>query len=291
MSLVSMKEILRDARKKRYAVGCYNAINLEMIRGVIGAAEEERSPVILCHAEVHFKYTPIEKIAPILVREAENAKVPVAILLDHGKSFDAVVKAMKLGFNAIMYDGSNLGYEENIKNTKEIVKIARAMGVSVEAELGHVTRPRSGGAEGEEDDSVIDDTSLYTEPEQAKEFVERTDVDALAVAFGTAHGVYLKTPRLDLQRLDMISKKVDVPLVMHGGSGLSEEDFKGSIQSGISKINYYTGMAVNCAERLKEELLTADGKAFYHNLMMTAINTFYEDARKTIRLFGSNGKA
>jgi fructose-bisphosphate aldolase class II len=291
MSLVSMKEILRDARKKRYAVGCYNAINLEMIRGVIGAAEEERSPVILCHAEVHFKYTPIEKIAPILVREAENAKVPVAILLDHGKSFDAVVKAMKLGFNAIMYDGSNLGYEENIKNTKEIVKIARAMGVSVEAELGHVTRPKSGGAEGEEDDSVIDDTSLYTEPEQAKEFVERTGVDALAVAFGTAHGVYLKTPRLDLERLDMISKKVDVPLVMHGGSGLSEEDFKGSIQSGISKINYYTGMAVNCAERLKEELLTADGKAFYHNLMMTAINTFYEDARKTIRLFGSNGKA
>jgi fructose-bisphosphate aldolase class II len=291
MSLVSMKEILRDARKKRYAVGCYNAINLEMIRGVIGAAEEERSPVILCHAEVHFKYTPIEKIAPILVREAENAKVPVAILLDHGKSFDAVVKAMKLGFNAIMYDGSNLGYEENIKNTKEIVKIARAMGVSVEAELGHVTRPRSGGAEGEEDDSVIDDTSLYTEPEQAKEFVERTDVDALAVAFGTAHGVYLKTPRLDLERLGMISKKVDVPLVMHGGSGLSEEDFKGSIQKGISKINYYTGMAVNCAERLKEELFKADGKAFFHNLMMTAINTFYEDARKTIRLFGSNGKA
>lgn len=202
-----------------------------------------------------------------------------------------VVKAMKLGFNAIMYDGSNLGYEENIKNTKEIVKIARAMGVSVEAELGHVTRPKSGGAEGEEDDSVIDDTSLYTEPEQAKEFVERTDVDALAVAFGTAHGVYLKTPRLDLERLGMISKKVDVPLVMHGGSGLSEEDFKGSIQKGISKINYYTGMAVNCAERLKEELFKADGKAFYHNLMMTAINTFYEDARKTIRLFGSNGKA
>ncbi len=291
MPLVSMKELLKDAKEKKYAVGCYNSINLDMIRGILKASEEERSPVILCHAEVHFKFTPLEKIAYILLNEASHAKIPVAVLLDHGKSFDAIVKAMKLGFNAIMYDGSSLGYEENIKNTKEIVKIAGAMGVTVEAELGHVTRPKSGGAEGDEDDSIIDDTSLYTDPGQAVEFVERTGADALAVAFGTAHGIYLKTPKIDIKRLKTISKMVDVPLVMHGGSGLSERDFISSIQNGISKINYYTGMAVNAAKKLKEELEKSEGIAFYHNLMMTSIEAFREDIQKTIRVFGSNGKA
>ena len=251
MALVSMIEILKDAKKRNYAVGCFNSINLDMIRGVIQAAEVEKSPVILCHAEIHFKFTPIEKIAPILLAEARNAKVPVAILLDHGKSFSAIVKAMHLGFNSIMFDGSELSYEENVKRTKDIVKIARELGVSVEAELGHVVRPKSGGAEGEEDDSIIDDKSLYTNPEQAKEFIEQTGADALAVAFGTAHGVYLKKPNLDLERLNKIRQIVDVPLVMHGGSGLTEVDFKNSIDNGISKINYYTNMALSTVNRLK----------------------------------------
>ena len=290
MPIVSMKKILKDAKEGGYAVGCYNAIDMEMVRGVLEAAEEERSPVILCHAEVHFKFMPLEKIAPVLVTEATRSNVPVAILLDHGKSFDAVVKAMQLGFNAVMYDGSSLGYEENIQNTKEIVKIAGAMGAAVEAELGHVTRPKSGGAEGDEDDSIIDDTSLYTDPAQALEFVDRTGVDALAVAFGTAHGLYLKTPKLDLARLKKINDTVGVPLVMHGGSGLSGEDFRNSIRNGITKINYYTGLAANAASKMKEELLKAEGNAFYHNLMMAAMDSFREEVRNTIRLFGSNGK-
>lgn len=291
MALVSMKEMLKDAQKRQYAVGCFNSINLDMIRGIIEAAEAEKSPVILCHAEIHFKFTPLEKIAPIIVEEAKNAKVPVAILLDHGMSFSAMVKAMHLGFNAIMFDGSELNYDENVKRTKEIVKIAKELGVSVEAELGHVVRPKSGGAEGEEDDSIIDDRSLYTDPQQAKKFIEETQADSLAIAFGTAHGVYLKKPKLDLERLNKIKQMVDVPLVMHGGSGLSEVDFQNSIDNGISKINYYTNMALSTASKIKEEMNKSDGNVFYHNLMMWSIKYFKEDVRKTMRVFRSNNKA
>ena len=291
MSIVSMNEILKDAKEKKYAVGCYNAINLDMIRGVIEAAEEEQSPVILCHAEIHFKYTPLEKIAPILVNEASSAKVPVALLLDHGTSFDAIIKAMKLGFNAIMYDGSSLSCEENTSNTKEFVKIARAMGISVEAEMGHVARPKSAGADGEDDDSIIDDMSLYTDPLQAEIFVEETGIDALAVAIGTVHGVYLKTPKLDIGRLKEICKKIDVPLVMHGGSGLTNMDFKNSIENGISKINYYTGMALYSAERIRKEFDRTNEKVFYHHMMMTAIDAFREDVQKTMKIFQSSGRA
>lgn len=290
MPIVSMNEILKDAKEKKYAVGCYNAINLDMTRGVIKAAEEEKSPVILCHAEVHFKYTPLEMIAPVLVNAARNAKVPVAILLDHGKSFDAIIKAINLGFNAIMYDGSSLTYEENKSNTKEIVKIAKVLGVSVEAELGHVTRPKSAGADGDEDDFVIDDTTLYTDPSQAQEFVVETGIDALAVAFGTAHGVYLKKPKLDLERLNQISRKVNVPLVMHGGSGLFKEDFQNSVKNGISKINYYTGMAIYSAQQM-EKCFKSGKKVFYHHLMMTALDAFTQDVQKTMRIFGSSNRA
>lgn len=291
MPLVAMPEILKDAEKGKYAVGCYNVINLDMVRGVVEAAEEEKSPVILCHAEMHFKFTPLDMIVPIMVYAAERARVPVALLLDHGKSFDSIVQAMKLGFNAIMYDGSSLSYEENASNTREIVRIANALGASVEAELGHVTRPKSGGAEGDEDDSIINDTSLYTDPLQAQRFVEETGAHALAVAIGTAHGLYLKTPKLDLERLKEISKKVDVPLVMHGGSGLMAEDFKNSISNGISKINYYTGMALNAADRIREELNKTDEKVFYHNLMMSTIGVFREDVQKTMKMFGSSSRA
>ncbi len=291
MALVSMKDILQDAVKGKYGVGCFNAVNLDMARGVIEAAEELKSPVILCHAEVHFKYTPIEKLAPVLVNEAKYANVPVALLLDHGKSFSAVVKAMHLGFNAVMYDGSDLSYEDNLNNTKEVVKIAKVLGVDVEAELGHVVRPKNAGADGDEDDSTAGDESFYTQPEQACEFVDRTGVDALAVAFGTAHGVYLKKPVLDIQRLKKINDIAGVPLVMHGGSGLEPEDFRNSIENGISKINYYTGMAKYAAEKIKEIVNTQSGLLLYHNLMMDAISAIKDNVKEAIMLFGSTGKA
>jgi fructose-bisphosphate aldolase class II len=285
-----MNEILADAKSKQYAVGCFNAINLDMIRGVLMAAESQKSPVILCHAEVHFKFTPLEMLAPILVEEARRAKVPVAILLDHGKSFSAIVRAMKLGFNAVMFDGSELPYQENLAGTAEVVKIAHELGVSVEAELGHVTRPKSGGAEGDDEDTIIDDKSLYTNPDQAKDFLEATRADALAVAFGTAHGVYLKKPSLDLERLAAIRRSVDVPLVMHGGSGLSSEDFKSSVKAGISKINYYTGMALEAARQVTERSNASKDPVFYHNQMMWGVQAIAEDVSRAINLFGSAGK-
>lgn len=290
MAIVSMKEILKDAKEKKYAVGCYNAINLDMARGVIKAAEEENSPAILCHAELHFKYTPLEMLAPILVNAARTAKVPVAILLDHGKSFESALKAISLGFNAVMYDGSNLPYEENKSNTKEIVKAAKALGATVEGELGYVVRPKSGGAEGDEDDSVIDDTTFYTDPYQAQEFVSETGIDALAVAFGTAHGVYLKKPCLDLERLSLINKNTGVPLVMHGGSGLTDEDYVNSIKNGICKINFYTGMALYSAKEI-EKCFKKDDTIFYHQLMMTSIDAFTRDVKRTMRIFRSSNKA
>ncbi len=290
MPLVSMKEILKDAAEKKYAVGCYNTVNLEMARGVVEAAEEEKSPVILCHAEVHFKYTSLERIAPIMLEEAKTSKVPVAVLLDHGKSFSAVIKAMHYGFNAVMYDGSSLSYEDNLKNTAEIVKIARELNVSVEAELGHVARPKSAGADGDEDDSIIDDKSLYTDPFQAEEFVLKTGVDALAIAFGTAHGVYLKKPLLDFQRLSAIRKAVDVPLVMHGGSGLADKDFSNSIMRGICKINYYTGMAQKSAQGIRDKLNSSKDMFFYHNILVWSIQEIKKDVQNTMRLFGSSNR-
>ncbi|UVI28274.1 class II fructose-bisphosphate aldolase [Paenibacillus spongiae] len=291
MSKISMRELLQDASRRGYAVPCFNAINLDMIRGIIQAAEEEKSPVILCHAEIHFKYTPLEVIAPVMVDAMNRAKVPVSILLDHGKSFPAVMKAMHLGFNAIMFDGSEYEYEENVRRTSEVVKIAKALDVSVEGELGYVTRPKSGGAEGEDDDSIADDTSLYTDPDQAKEFVERTGIDALAAAFGTVHGVYLKKPVLDLMRLNQISRKAGVPIVMHGGSGLSDDDFHQSIDQGVAKINYYTGMALKVMEKAKERMLQSDTKLFYHEFMMNAIGDLQEDAQAIMHTFRSSGKA
>ncbi len=286
-----MGELLEDAKKRKYAVPCVNSINLDMTRGIIRAAEEVNSPVILCHAEVHFKYTPLEVIGPILVQEMERAKVPVVAMLDHGKEFSNIMTAMQLGFNAIMFDGSQLSYEENVKQTKEIVKIAKEFNVSVEGELGYVTRPKSGAAEGDDDDSIIDDTSMYTDPQQAADFVEETGVDTLAVAFGTVHGIYLKEPQLDIERLGKISDATGKPLVMHGGSGLSTEDFSNSIDHGISKINYYTNMALDVGHQLKNEFSTHSGHLFYHDIMMKTLDIYAEEAKKVMEIFRSGGKA
>ena len=285
-----MNEILKDAKQRRYAVGSFNSIDLQMARGVIAAAEAERSPVIICHAEVHFKYTPLEQAAYILVNEAKAASVPVAVLLDHGENFDSILRAMHLGFNAVMYDGSKYEYEENVRRTSEIVKIAHALGVSVEGELGRVARPKSAGAEGSDDDSIIHDTSLYTDPDMARDFVEKTGIDALACSFGTVHGVYLEKPKLDLLRLNQIAQKTGMPVVMHGGSGLSGKDFADSVKNGVCKINYYTNMALATANYIKSKL-DSEERAFYHDITQWAVDAIKDDAQGTIRLFGSSGKA
>jgi len=289
MPLTSMKTMLDDARQNRYAVGCFNAINLEMARGIVEAAEKEGAPVILCHAELHFRYTPLEQIAPVLTRAAENASVPVAVLLDHGKGFSSIIRAMHLGFNAVMFDGSRLPFAENMERTAEVVKVARELGVTVEAELGHVARPLGGGAE-DEGDAEYEHEELHTKPEEAREFVEATGVAALAVAFGTAHGVYMSEPRLDFDRLTELQEAAGVPLVMHGGSGLSEQDFKKSIEKGICKINYYTGMSHEVARVIKHRLNDTSGNTYYHDVMMWSIEAFRDHVRKVLKVFGSSGR-
>lgn len=292
MPIVPMREILKNADENGYAVGSYNAYDLTLVRGILKAAEQEKSPVILAHAPVHFKYARLESVANIMVYEAGKANIPVALLLDHGYDVKTCIRAMELGFNAVMMDASKHPLEKNIEMVREIVEAAHKSGCDVEGEIGYVTRPISGRDEGEDDDSMIDDTSLYTDPKDAEKFILRTNADALAVAFGTAHGIYLKKPELDILRLKEIQSLVkEVPLVMHGGSGLSDIDITNSISNGIRKINYYTGMAIYTAEETKRYLDGIKDKVFYHNLMMKAIDSVTNDIAKSMRLFGSSGKA
>ena len=289
MPLVPMTEMLADAREKRYAVGCFNSIDLQMARGILMAAEAERSPVIICHAESHFCYTPLEKIVPVLVHEAKSATVPVAVLLDHGESIDTVSKAMHLGLNAVMFDGSGHTYEHNIEKTQEVVKMAKALHVCVEGELGRVPRPKSGGT-GSEDDSIIHDSSLLTDPDMAFDFVQRTGIDVLACAFGTMHGVYLEKPKLDFARLREIAQKTSLPIVMHGGSGLSQTDFEEAIENGVCKINCYTNMALKIAGDIQKKCEQQD-RCFYHEITQWTIESVREYVQDTIRIFRSSGKA
>ena len=291
MGITRFGDLLRAAQRGGYAVGSFNSLNLEMVRGVLAAAEEARAPVILCHAEVHSQLTPLVSIAPIMINEARRANVPVALLLDHGVSFEACVQALQLGLNAVMFDGSELPYEENIRQTAEMVRIAHAMGAEVEAELGHVTRPEGGGSgvAGESHDQS--DTDLYTNPQQAAEFVSRTGVDALAVAFGTAHGLYVKKPELDFARLDDIRSRVEVPLVMHGGTGLSEAEFQRAIQGGVAKINYYTGMSRAAGRTLRDKYGPMEGDVFLHDMLVDTIAAVKQDAQAAMKCFGCFGKA
>lgn len=284
MPIVPMSALLCRAKEEKYAVGCFNSIDLAMTRGIIQAAEAENSPVILCHAEVHFMYTPLASVMPILLEEAGNAKVPVALLLDHGKEFQAMVRAMHLGMNSIMFDGSELDYESNVAQTKGIVRIAHALDVAVEGEIGRVVRPANGGADGSDDAALVDREDLYTDPDEAAAYVRATGIDALACAFGTVHGVYRKEPRLDFTRLRAIANKTGVPIVMHGGSGLSREDFQKAIQNGVTKINYYTNLALYVGRQIQARLEGAD-EPFYHHITVWAQQAVCDDTRKAIRIF------
>ncbi|MCL6662009.1 MULTISPECIES: class II fructose-bisphosphate aldolase [Paenibacillus] len=292
MPLVTLNELMKDAEAKNYAVGAYNVNNLELIRGIIAAAEDSQSPVILSFAEVHIPLVPLEVIAPIMLEAARKAKVPVAVHLDHGQDHEILIRAMKLGFSSIMFDGAHLQLEENIRQTNEISKIAKALGVSVEAELGKILRPEGGGDEEEEEEYDPDD--IYTNPKEAKTFIENTNIDALAVAYGTAHGVYTKEPVLDFDRLQLIKDITGMPLVMHGGSGLDEAAYVKSIQCGIRKLNYYSNMAFEVANTIQSKLnenRAQNKKSYYHDLSKWAMEAIQEDIVRTMRIFGSAGKA
>ena len=278
--LVTLKDILEEAERGKYGVGLFNMLNLEMARGIIDAAEEERSPLILGVAEVHLPHIPFEYACHIMTKIARDATVPVCLHFDHGTDYRKILAAIKGGFTSVMYDGSALPYEENIANTREVSKVAHALGVSVEAELGHV-----GGAEGGEDDGHEEE---YTNVHEVNDFIRRADIDALAVAIGTAHGQYKSKPKLDIGRLRDIYNISEKPLVLHGGSGLSDEDFRNTIENGIRKVNICTEMCL--AAHRAYALSFAENKSFEISLSV-ATNTVKEVVRGKMRLFGSSNRA
>ena len=274
--LVTLADILAEAEKGKYGVGLFNMLNLEMARGIIEAAEEERSPLILGVAEVHLPLIPFEYAALIMNDIAKKATVPVCLHFDHGVDYNKIKAAVDAGFSSVMYDGSSLPYEENIKNTLAVSKMAHAKGVSVEAELGHV-----GGAEGGEDDGVEE---MYTKVEQVNDFIDRAEIDALAVAIGTAHGPYKKKPVLDINRLAEIYKVSSKPLVLHGGSGLSPEQFRATIDNGIRKVNICTEMCVAA----REAYIASKNHEIMFNDAKEAVKAV---VKGRMQLFGSSNKA
>lgn len=276
--LVNLNDILKDAQKGKYAVGLFNTIDTDMLEGVISAAEETRSPVIIGTAEVLLPYGELKLIAPALIAAAKRATVPVVVHYDHGLTFDRCIEALQLGFSSIMFDGSAGDNEENLKNTREIVKIAHSMGATVEGEIGHV---------GQADAGDNDATDMYTTVAEAQDFIANTGVDALAIAIGTAHGAYKSKPKLDIERLKEIRANVETPLVLHGGSGLSDDDFKNTIREGIAKVNIFTDLCL-AGERAMAEGV---GKLSYLEQRNLKVEYIKQAAMKKMMLFGCNGKA
>ena len=271
--LVTLTEILKIAEEEKIAIGSFNTPNLTSLQAIIAAAEELNKPVIIMHAQVHEEMglCDMEEIAPIMLMLAKKAKVPVCVHLDHGTDLDYVIRGLELGFTSVMYDGSALTEEENIKNTKLAVEAAKKTGASVEAEIGSMGAREGGGG---------NDESIYTDPETAKAFVKETGIDALACAFGTAHGFYKDAPKLDFERLSKIYSMIDVPIVMHGGSGVSREDYREVIKRGVRKINYYTYMAKAGAEAVK-------GKEYsqFHDILTDAKEAMKKNVMDAIKIF------
>lgn len=283
--LVNMKEVLLPAKKGKYGVGLFNTVNLEMARGIIAAAEETGSPVIVGTAEVLFPYGPLEEVSYFLVPMAKKAKVPVVVHLDHGLNKETCLKALELGFSSIMYDCSTDPYDVNVSKVKEMTEIAHSYGATIEAELGHVG-DNEGSIEGSS--NLMDPSAFYTDPNQAKDFVEKTGVDALAIAVGTAHGAYKLPPKLDFERIKLIANTIDVPLVLHGGSGLTDLDFKKAIETGISKINIFTDINVAGVEAAFSAFdKMSKGMT---DLIPPVVEAIKRETIKKMELFGSTGK-
>lgn len=281
--LTSYHEILGDAFNRNYAVGAFNCLSLENVIGAIEAAEELRSPIILELAEVQFPYSPIELMAPIFLEKAHKASVPVCVHLDHGQSYATCAKAIRLGFNSVMIDSSTLPFEENIKATREVVRMAKAFGVDVEAELGMV------GTIGVDDNHAANPDDIFTDVEQSAQFVEATGIDALAVAIGNMHGKYVSTPQLNIGRLIELKQRNSLPLVLHGGSGTSEDDFKACIHNGICKINVATALQLAVTARIKEYIKRSD--ANYIDMKWQMVEATSEAVAYHLTLFESAGKA
>ena len=280
--LVNMNDLLLPAREGKYGVGFFNAVNVEMARAVIETAEELRAPVMVGTAEVLLPAMPLERVAEYLIPMAQKASVPVCVHYDHGLSFEKCMEALKLGFTSVMFDCSTAPYEENAAQVAEMVKICHAMGVTVEGELGHV-------GDNEGDGKLLNPSDFFTDPALASDYARRTGVDALAVAVGNAHGEYRFPPSLDFERIRVIAEETDLPLVLHGGSGISDDAFRRAVREGICKINIFTDLD-KAGKAGIEEGLSAGARSMM-GLIPYEIDAMKAVVREKIRLFGSDGKA
>ena len=282
MPLVSTKQMLLDAQAQHYAVCAFNAENMEMVQAIISAAQDLSAPVIIQTTPGTLGYAEPAIYAAIVQAAAKAASVPVAVHLDHGNSFEMVMKAVKAGYTSVMIDGSKKPFEENVSITKRVTDVCRAMDIPVEAELGQV-----GGKE----DTQVSDKPAYADPYEASEFVRLTNVDSLAVGIGTAHGIYKGTPQIDVERLSQIRGMVDVPLVLHGTSGVPRDVVQDCIRRGICKVNYATDLRIAYTDGVRS-FLESDGSAFDPKKYgKTAKQNVYDCAADRIRLCGSDGKA
>lgn len=285
MVLVNLETLLSQAKKEKYAVGAFNATDLNTARGIVSAAEEMNSPVILQFAETHSPYISIEMVADMYLNMAKKSSVPICVHLDHGETYETIIKAISLGFTSVMVDASLESYEENVRKVKEIKKITSVLDISVEAELG-IMNAEDGTATVDYND--LDST--YTNPEEAGQFVQETEVEALAVAFGTVHGLYKGKPNLNFEQLRRIKETTDIPLVMHGGSGLSDEEYRRAIENGVTKINYYSTMAYETSNKVRDYLNNTE-EAYLHDVNMEIINAVKNNIKEKIKIFGSENKA
>ena len=284
--LVTLKEILSIAEERKIAVGSFNVSGLEAIEAELGAAEELGLPVILQFAQCHESLVPLRTIGPVMVEMAKKASVPVCVHLDHGETLAYLNEALEIGFTGIMFDGSALSYEENVKNTVKAVENARRFGASVEAELGSMGKRETGS--GSDGAGVNDATKIYTDPQLAASFVKETGIDALACSFGTTHGIYLTEPKLDFDVVKNVRKSCSgIPVVMHGGSGVSAEDFHRAVAAGVRKINYFTYMdkAGGTAAAAYLSGLKEEQPVFFSAILTAARSAMKENVKSAMKVF------
>ncbi|GGD95637.1 class II fructose-1,6-bisphosphate aldolase [Paenibacillus nasutitermitis] len=284
MPLVSMNEFLPKAKANKFAVGQFNMNNLEFAQAIVEAAMEEKSPFIYGVSEGALKYMGIEFTVAIAEAAAKKSGLPIALHLDHGSSFEVAMKCIRAGFSSVMFDGSHYGLEENIELTKQVVKAARAMGVSVEGELGTI-----GGVE--DDLSVDEADATMAKPEEAIRFYEETGVDCLAIAVGTAHGMYKGEPKIHYDIIQQVADAIPVPVVLHGGSGVPDEAIRLSIAAGVGKINVNTENQVACTEAIRQALEASATVIDPRKYLTPARNAMKAVVQEKIRLFGSSNQA
>lgn len=284
MALVNLRDMLEHAYRHRYAVGAFDLVSLDFLEAILAAAERQRAPVILSLAESHFEYYDFELAMAATVAAARRARVPVAIHLDHGESLESAVRGINLGCTGVMVDASTCAFEENVARTRAVVDMARGCGVPVEGELGYVA-----GVEGEDAEKHPGEV-IYTAPEEAQAYVAQTGVDFLAVSIGTVHGRMRGAPQLDLDRLAAINDALGIPLVIHGGTGLSDAQFRALIERGVAKINYYTALA-DAAAASMHAAAAADPRAGYTALMKGVRAAIAAEVERCIGLWGAAGRA